>query len=376
MRIGITCFAGIGGSGIVATELGIGLAARGHEVHFVCAAMPFRLEDLSERLAFHQVHLFPYPVLQNPQYDLALASKLSEVIAEQELDLLHVHYAVPHAISAYLARQICPRPFRTITTVHGTDTRLVGLDASYRPITKFGLEQSDGVTAVSRHLADATHEDFGLAKPIAVVHNFVDTERFQRRAMPACYRENFARPDERLLVHISNMRPVKRLTDIVRAFARIQQEVPSRLVLVGDGPDRMPAERLACELELADRVVFAGNMTQIEHVLAMADLFLLASDVEAFGLAALEAMACEVPVVAYAIGGVPEVVVEGDTGLLVPVYDVEAMASAAISLLRDDDRLRAFGAASRHRAVTVFGEDAGIAAYEAYYDEVMGSVGV
>ncbi len=366
MRIGITCFAGIGGSGIVATELGIGLAARGHAVHFICTEMPFRLEDLSEHLFFHQVHLFPYPVLQNPQYDLALASRLSEVIAEQELELLHVHYAVPHAISAYLARQICPRAFRTITTVHGTDTRLVGLDPSYRPITRFGLEQSDGVTAVSRHLADATHEDFSLTRPVAVIPNFVDTLRFRRRVLPPCYRDNFAHAGEKLLVHVSNMRPVKRLTDIIRAFARIAHAVPARLVMVGDGPDRLPAERLACELEIVDRVTFTGNLAHVENVLAVADLFLLASEVESFGLAALEAMACGMPVVAYRIGGVPEVVEDGVSGLLVPLYDTDALADAALELLTPA-RMAACSAAARAAAETRFDQARGIDAYEQYY---------
>ncbi len=367
MRLGITCFAGIGGSGIVATELGKGLAARGHEVHFICADMPFRLEDMSDRLFFHRVHLFPYPVLQNPQYDLALASRLSEVIAEYQLELLHVHYAIPHAISAYLARQICPHPFRSVTTLHGTDTRLVGLDPSYRPITKFGLEQSDGVTAVSHHLADATQEDFTLARPITVIHNFVNTTRFRPRALPACYRENFAHSDESLLVHISNMRPVKRITDIVRAFARLQHARPARLVFVGDGPDRLAAEQLACELQIADRVTFAGNLQHVENVLAVADLFLMASEVESFGLAALEAMACGVPVVAYRIGGVPEVVDDGATGLLVPLYDVDALADAAIELLHDGERLAAFRAGAQAAAATRFDEALGLQAYEDYY---------
>lgn len=367
MRLAITCFPGVGGSGIVATELGKGLASRGHDVHFVCADLPFRLDDLSDHLHYHQVHLFPYPVLQNPQYDLALASRLSEVIAEYAIELLHVHYAVPHAVSAFLARQICPTPFRTITTVHGTDTRLVGLDPSYRAITRFGLQQSDGVTAVSQHLAEATRDDFALEAPITVLPNFVDTVRFRRRVLPDHYRENFARPDERLIVHVSNMRPVKRILDIIRAFARVQQTLPARLIFVGDGPDRLPAERLACELEIADRVTFVGNLQHVENILAVADLFLLASEVESFGLAALEAMACEVPVVAYATGGVPEVVEHEISGLLVPLYDTDALADAARELLGTPERLHQYRAAARARAVDVFDEQLGIAAYEQYY---------
>jgi len=370
VRLAITCFAGVGGSGIVATELGIGLAARGHEVHFVCADMPFRLEDLSDRLFFHPVRPFPYPVLHSPLYDLALASRLAEVIAEQELDLLHVHYAIPHAISAYLARQICPRPFPIITTLHGTDTRLVGLDPSYRPITSFSLEQSDGVTAVSRDLAEHTRADFALSKPIAVLYNFVDTARFRPRELPPCFREHFAAPDERLVIHVSNMRPVKRLDDIVRAFAHIQRAVPARLLLVGEGPDQTEAERLACRLEISDRVFFAGNMTDVENALAVADLFLMASEVESFGLAALEAMACAVPVVGTRVGGVPEVVVHGVTGLLAPLGDVDALAEAGIALLTDPARLAQYGYAARERAATCFSYEAGITAYERYYEEI------
>jgi N-acetyl-alpha-D-glucosaminyl L-malate synthase BshA len=376
VRVGITCFAGVGGSGIVATELGKGLAARGHDVHFICAEMPFRLDDLSDRLSFHQVHLFPYPVLQNPQYDLALASRLADVIAEQALDLLHVHYAIPHAISAYLARQICPRPFHMVTTVHGTDTRLVGLDPSYRPITRFGLQQADLVTAVSHHLAEATRDDFGLARTPTVVHNFVDTARFRRRLLPPCYRENFAHADERLVVHVSNMRPVKRVEDVVRAFARLQRHLPARLVLVGDGPERLAAERLACELEIADRVTCTGNLSHVENVLAVADLFLMASEVESFGLAALEAMACGVPVAAYAIGGLPEVVEEGVSGLLVPLYDTDALADAALEILSVPDRLAAYRAAARARAETVFPESAGLDAYERCYASLLAPVAV
>lgn len=374
MRLGITCFAGVGGSGIVATELGKGLAAHGHDVHFICADMPFRLDDLSDHLFFHQVHMYPYPVLQNPQYDLALASRLSEVIAEQRLDVLHVHYAIPHAISAYLAKQICAYPFRTVTTVHGTDTRLVGLDPSYRPITKFSLEQSDGVTAVSHFLADSTREDFALANPIAVIPNFVDITRFRRRAIPACYRDNFARPDERLLVHVSNMRPVKRITDVVRAFARIQRAVPARLILIGDGPDRMAAERLACDLEIADRVTCTGNLNMIENILAIADIFLLASEVESFGLAALEALACEVPVIAYRIGGVPEVVAHGACGMLVPLYDHDALADVTVELLQDEERLLSFRQQARTHVTSQFEMDAGIRAYEMYYERLLSPV--
>lgn len=367
MRIGITCFAGIGGSGIVATELGKGLAGRGHDIHFVCANMPFRLEDFSAHLSFHQVHLYPYPVLQHPQYDLALASRLAEVIDEQELDVIHMHYAIPHAISAYLAKQICHRPIKVITTVHGTDTRLVGLDPAYRPITRFGLEQSDGVTAVSHYLAESTREDFTLTRPLHVIPNFVDTERFRRRTYPACYRENFARPEEKLLVHVSNMRPVKRINDVVEVFARVQRHIPSRLVFVGDGPDRMAAERLASDMQIGDRVTFAGNMSNVEQVLAIADLFVLPSEVESFGLAALEAMSCSTPVVAYAIGGIPEVVDDGVTGMLAPLYDVEMLANSALAILGNENRLAEMRKAARLRVETLFNQDVGLTAYEQYY---------
>jgi len=373
MRLGITCFAGIGGSGVVATELGKGLAARGHEVHFISSEMPFRLEDLSERLFFHSVHPFPYPVLHSPLYDLALATRISEVVAEHQLDLLHVHYAIPHAISAYLARQICPRPFRFITTLHGTDTRLVGLDPSYRPITQFSLQQSDGVTAVSRYLAEATREDFTLNQPITVIPNFVDTQRFQRRDLPPCYREHFARADEHLIVHVSNLRPVKRLEEVIRAFAQVQRALPARLVVVGDGPDRPLAERLVCELEIADRVTFAGKIARVENVLAVADLFLMASEMESFGLAPLEALSCGVPVVGYAVGGVPEVVEHDVCGYLVPLSDLDALSEAALAILRDAETLRRFRAAARAHAVASFDEQYGITTYERYYEQLLGN---
>ncbi len=372
MKIAIACFAGIGGSGIVATELGIGLSERGHEIHFVCVDIPFRLDEMRDNLLFHQVHLYPYPVLQSPQYDLALACRLSEVIDEYKIDILHVHYAIPHAISAFLARQITTHPFKIITTLHGTDTRLVGLDPSYRPITKFSLDQSDALTAVSKNLAITTNEDFNVTKPIDVLYNFVDTNRFTRKHMHCSFRVNYAHHDEKLLIHISNLRPVKRLVDIVKAFAKIDRQIPSRLIIIGDGPDKLPAQQMAFDLQVAEKITFTGAISHIEDLLSIADLFLLTSEIESFGLAALEAMACGTPVVSYATGGVPEVVIDGETGALVPMYDIDAMAEAAVKILRDDDKLAKYRIASREHAVNNFGREVGLNNYEEYYKRLLG----
>ncbi len=372
LKIAIACFAGIGGSGIVATELGIGLSERGHEVHFVCVDIPFRLDEMRDNLLFHQVHLYPYPVLQSPQYDLALACRLSEVIDEYKIDILHVHYAIPHAISAYLARQITTHQFKIITTLHGTDTRLVGLDPSYRPIMKFSLDQSDGLTAVSKYLGTSTSEDFNITKPIEVLYNFVDTNRFTRKPVHCSFRVNYAHCDERLLIHISNLRPVKRLVDVIKVFAKIDKEVPSRLIIVGDGPDKLAAQQIAFELQVAEKITFTGSIAHIEDLLSISDLFLLTSEIESFGLAALEAMACGTPVVSYATGGVPEVVIDGETGALVPMYDINAMAEAAVEILRDDEKLARYRVASREHAVNHFGREVGLNKYEEYYRKLTG----
>ena len=315
MKIGITCYPTYGGSGVVATELGIELAARGHEIHFITYSQPFRLTGREANIYFHEVAVSNYPLFEYPPYDLALATRMAEVAEFYSLDLLHVHYAIPHSVSALLARQMLASrghhlPF--ITTLHGTDITLVGLDRSYLPITKFGIEQSDGVTAISTYLRDRTHEYFNIKTEIEVIRNFVNCDVYLHNPeLVAEMRPRFAEPDERLLVHLSNFRPVKRVQDVVKVFARVAKAIPARLMLIGDGPDRSVAEYLARENNVQDRVHFLGKQDNVNELLPLADLMLMPSEMESFGLAALEAMACSVPSIATRVGGVPELITDG-----------------------------------------------------------------
>jgi len=371
LKIGITCYPTYGGSGIVASELGKELARRGHTVHFIAAALPTRLTELSERLFFHEVEMLDYPLFEYLPYDMALATKQFRVACEYGLDLLHVHYAIPHAISAYLAREML-RPHRylpVITTLHGTDITLVGRDRSYLPITRFGIAQSDGVTAVSRYLQRATGEIFGFGD-IRVIPNFINGEEYARRPRPEL-RERFAPSGEKVLVHISNFRPIKRAPDCVEIFARVVERVPACLIMIGDGPDRARVEWLVERYGLTGRVHCVGKQPNIVDFLSIADLLLLPSEMEAFGLAALEAMACEVPVIASRTGGLPEVVEDGVTGYLLPCGEIAAMAEAAIHLLRDDAQRREMGRRARERALAEFSSERIIPMYEAYYREVL-----
>ncbi len=372
MKIGITCYPTYGGSGTVATELGVSLAARGHEVHFVAYALPYRLDVFQPNVRFHEVTVMRYPLFEYPPYSLALAVRMAEVAGQCELDLLHVHYAVPHATSAYLARQMLAdeRDLRIVTTLHGTDITLVGNDPSYSEITRFSIAQADGVTAVSRFLARETQARFGIADAIEVIPNFVDTARFSAAARERA-RKAFSGPGERVLIHVSNFRPVKRIGDVVGVFARVAQEMPARLLMVGDGPELSLAQRRVSELGLTGRVDFLGRQDGIEAILPAADIFLLPSDAESFGLAALEAQACEVPVVGAAAGGLPEVVEHGVTGYLAPVGDVEGMARYALMILGESERREAMGAAARSRARERFEEAAIVAQYEACYERIL-----
>ncbi|HUO83729.1 MAG TPA: N-acetyl-alpha-D-glucosaminyl L-malate synthase BshA [Thermoanaerobaculia bacterium] len=370
MRIGITCYPTFGGSGVVATELGIALARRGIEVHFISYAWPSRLSVLHERLRFHEVTVTPYPLFDNyPPYTLALATKMAEVAAFEKLDLLHVHYAIPHAISGYLAKQIlAPEKLKVVTTLHGTDITLVGRDPSYLPITKFGIDVSDGVTAVSQWLKEETLRWFAVQRPIEVIPNFVDPARFQKNGGCAV---SFAEQGERLLCHVSNFRPVKRVLDIMAAFEKILREVPSRLIMIGDGPERSRAEQYAREHGFGSHVLFLGNVPDVEEIVGASDLFLLPSESESFGMAALEALASEVPVIATRTGGLPEVVIDGETGYLVPVGDVDAIAERAVRLLRDEDLRRRLGRAGRARAIEEFNVDRILEQYLAFYERVL-----
>jgi L-malate glycosyltransferase len=374
MRIGITCYPTYGGSGVVATELGLALAERGDEVHFITYALPSRLALPRPRVSFHEVVAPTYPLFVSPPYTLALSTKMAEVAARARLDLLHVHYALPHAISAILARQMSndngQGRLKVVTTLHGTDITIVGQDRSYLPITRFGIEKSDAVTAVSRHLAAVTVRELGVRRDVMVIPNFVDTGLY-RPDGASPYARTLCSPEECVLIHVSNFRPVKRIGDVLAIFDRVRQKVPARLLLVGDGPDRSLAERLVRERKIEDRTLFLGNVAAIETILPVARLFLLPSDSESFGLAALEAMACGVPVVGTAAGGLPEVVVDGETGYLRRVGDVEAMADAALELLEDLERWKRFSAAARRRAVEQFPEEAIVARYRELYERTL-----
>ena len=365
MRIGITCYPTYGGSGIVATELGLELARRGHEVHFITYANPIRLDTSLDRIHYHEVEVATYPLFQYPPYTLALASRMAEVTERYSLDILHVHYAIPHSISAYLARSIlASRGIRIpiATTLHGTDITLVGTDRSYYLITKFAIEESDGVTAVSKNLSDRMKEVFGIEKPVRVIYNSVNLEQYKIQP-----HQN----PEPLLVHVSNFRPVKRVLDCVRVLAKLRERIPARLKMVGDGPDRGPAERLAQELGVADYVEFPGKCNNIARTIARADLLLLPSELESFGLVALEAIASGVPVVATDVGGIPEVLTDGVDGFLCAVGDIEAMASRAYEIIADPALRERFVKAGRHTAESRFSTDTIIPQYEAFYEELL-----
>ena len=373
MKIGITCYPTYGGSGIVATELGMELAARGHDIHFITYANPIRLNTDSPRIHYHEVEVSTYPLFQYPPYSLALASRMAEVAETAGLDLLHVHYAIPHAVSALLAQQmVAPRRLPVITTLHGTDVTLVGQDRSYLPITRWSIEKSDRVTTVSRYIVERTAAALGVKRPIRVIYNFVNCDFYRRNLDPAA-RAAYAARGEKILVHLSNFRPVKRVADAVRVMARLRREIPAKLLMIGDGPDRGPAEMLARELGVADDVLFLGKQSRVPELLAISDVMLLPSEYEAFGLAALEAMACGAPTVAARTGGIPELITDGEDGLLAPVGDIETMAAQALTLLGNEERFGRFSAAARRTAETRFSAASIIPQYEACYQEAVTS---
>jgi len=378
MRIGITCYPTYGGSGVVATELGIELANRGHDIHFISYSQPIRLTEPHPHIHFHEVEVSQYPLFEYPPYDLALATRMAEVAEIYDLDLLHVHYAIPHSVSAMLARQMLkedhvrrPRRLPYVTTLHGTDITLVGLDPSYLPITRFSIEQSDAVTAISNDLRKSTIESFSISKPIHVIHNFVNCDLYRRNEEAATRRIEFAEPNERLLVHLSNFRPVKRVTDVIEIFDRVQKKIPARLMMMGDGPDRRAAERLACEKGIHKRIHFLGKQDVIHEKLGVADVMLLPSEMESFGLAALEAMACEVVPVASRVGGLPEVITHDEDGFLAAAGDVDAMAGYALEVLTGDTLLQTMRKAARAKAQSMFCTTKIIPQYEALYGELL-----
>ena len=373
MKIGITCYPTYGGSGAVATELGLALAERGHEVHFISYDQPFRLGGFRERVFFHEVEMEDYPLFEHPPYALALAVALHDTALKEGLDLVHMHYAIPHAVSAYLAKQMLAteRQLRIVTTLHGTDITLVGLHPSFHAITRFSILESDGLTAVSKYLKDQTVRDFSVPQSrIEVIPNFIDTEVWRPGRVP-CHREKLAPGGEKIVMHISNFRAVKRVGDVVEIFLRIQRKVPARLVLVGDGPDRPRVLQRAAELGLQDKVLFLGKHASVDELLSCADLFLLPSEKESFGLAALEAMACGAPVVASNVGGLPEVIDHEETGFLFDIGAVDEMAEAGVRLLSDDVLHGRVAEAARATAVERFSARSVVPLYEALYERVI-----
>jgi N-acetyl-alpha-D-glucosaminyl L-malate synthase BshA len=345
MKIGIVCYPTFGGSGVVATELGMALADNGHEVHFITYNQPVRLDFLSHKLHFHQVLIEEYPLFQYQPYELALSSKMVEVVEKHELEVLHVHYAIPHAYAAFMAKQMLKEKgisVKVVTTLHGTDITLVGSHPTYKTAVEFSINNSDVVTAVSNNLKQTTNQLFNIKKEIQVVYNFIDVEKYDKAENQECKRSALAKPNERILTHISNFRPVKRVEDVVKIFYEVQKEIPSKLLMIGEGPDRAKAERLAKRLGISDSVFFLGNSTETAKILCYTDVFLLPSQTESFGLAALEGMAAKTAIISTNTGGLPEVNIHGKTGFLSDLGDVEDMAKNAIFILKEDAILDQF----------------------------------
>ncbi len=372
MKIGITCYPTYGGSGVIATELGKELALRGHKVHFISYALPFRLTQFVENVVFHEVEMSSYPLFEFPLYSLALASKMVEVAQYEQLDLLHVHYAIPHASSAYLAKQMLKDKLdlKVVTTLHGTDITLVGLEPSFLPLVKFSIEESDGVTAVSRFLKEKTLTNYEIQKDIEVIPNFVDTEIF--KPSDCCgFRKHIAPNNEKVLIHTSNFRQVKRVSDTLKILAKVIEEVPAKLVLVGDGPDRSECERLCRQLGICDNVKFLGKQDGLVEILNAADIFLIPSQSESFGLAALEAMSCGLPVISSSVGGLPELVRHNETGYIAEIGDIDRMAKYTVDLLTNERKYRLFSKNARERSVSMFDKKVVIPQYEEYYKKFL-----
>lgn len=372
MKIGIVCYPTYGGSGVLATELGIGLAKRGHEIHFITYQRPFRLSAFQENVFFHEVSTEDYPLFEYPPYDTALASKLVDVVKFENLDLLHVHYAIPHAAVAYMAKKILlaqGRYLPVVTTLHGTDITLVGNNNAFRPVVAFSINKSDGVTAVSESLKQQTYEYFNVENEIKVIYNFIDINRFNKGNKDH-FKKAIAPNGERILVHMSNFRKVKRVEDVIQVFKKVYEKIPSKLLLIGDGPERHNMEELCRKIGLCHEIRFLGKQDAIEELLAVSDLFLMPSQKESFGLAALEAMACEVPVISSNVGGIPEVNIHGETGFLSDVGNVDEMAQNAISILEDEEMLQRFRKNALAQA-NRFDINNILPQYEAYYDEVL-----
>ena len=376
MNIGIVCYPTFGGSGVVATELGKALAQRGHRVHFITYSQPVRLDFFNENLFYHEVYVPAYPLFQFPPYELALTSKMVDIVQNEKLDVLHVHYAIPHASAAYMAKQILRTrgiQIPVVTTLHGTDITLVGKDSSFEPVVTFSINQSDGVTSVSADLRRETYEYFAIEKDITVIPNFIDLHRFKKQEK-SHFRAAIAPEGEKLLIHTSNFRTVKRVEDVLRIFVGVREQIPAKLLLVGDGPDRNRMEKLARDLDVHRDLRFLGKLEAVEEVLSVGDLFLMPSENESFGLAALEAMACEVPVVSTNAGGIPELNVHGVTGMLSEIGDVDDMVKNALYVLGDENLPR-FKAAALARAQEFAVENI-VPRYEECYRKAMEAVSV
>ena len=373
MKIGITCYPTYGGSGVVATELGKNLAERDHEIHFISSSLPFRLSHVAGNIFFHEVNVQSYPLFESPPYTLSLTSKMVDIAKHAGLDVLHVHYAIPHATSAVMARQILAGQgisLPVVTTLHGTDITLIGQDPSFAPVVTWSINESDGVTAVSNFLRQETYDHFAVSNGIEVIPNFIDTDRFHRQDKEH-FKQALCPNGEKVIVHVSNFRPVKNTKQVIDIFQRVQREYSDvKLLLVGDGPERVPTERKARELGVFNDVRFLGKQDPIEEILSIADIFLMPSDSETFGLAALEAMACRVPTVVSDVGGLPELVNGGETGYLCPVGDVDAFGDRILALLTDEELHARMAQAARDRAVDTFDIDRVVPMYERYYEEV------
>lgn len=376
MNIGIVCYPTFGGSGVVATELAKGLANRGHKLHILSYAKPARLDSFRTDIAYHEVDLSTYPLFEFPPYDLALANMMVQLIQFENLDVLHVHYAIPHATSAYLAKQILKEEAKNvpvITTLHGTDITLVGSDPTYKQVVDFSINQSDGVTAVSEYLKEETYRLFDINKDIKVIPNFIDLERF-KKSKKEHFKKAICPEDEKIVTHVSNFREVKRVTDVVATFSKmLENGVKAKLLMVGDGPERTKAENKCRELSICDQVRFLGKQDQVEEVLSISDLFMIPSGSETFGLAALEAMSCSVPVISSNIGGLPEVNIHGETGYLCELGDIDCMAQHATEILTDEKLQQKMSEAARKRAEK-FEIDKIVTVYEDYYEDVKSSL--
>ncbi|TAL71077.1 MAG: N-acetyl-alpha-D-glucosaminyl L-malate synthase BshA [Bacteroidetes bacterium] len=374
MKIGIVCYPTYGGSGIVATELGLELARKGHHVHFISYALPTRLNTFQDNVFFHDVEIPNYPLFEFHLYTLALVGKIIDVVKYEKIDILHVHYAIPHAVSGYLANQILQKDYslKLVTTLHGTDITLLGLEPGFHPIIKFSLEHSDRITAVSSFLREKTIQHFNTGKEIDVIPNFVNTSLYNRFAQPGL-KKNIAPNDEKIFIHISNFRTVKRVCDVIKVFNEVNKQIPSKLLLVGDGPDRIPAENLARELGIQNHIKFLGKQTSLVELLSVSDVFLLPSQSESFGLSALEAMSCGVPVIGSNIGGIPEVVEHNETGFVAELGDVKRMAKYALELLQNSKKWHIFSSNARKRAVELFDTNLIVPKYETLYNELLNS---